>query len=288
MSMKFYQVDVFADGPYKGNPLAVFPDGNGLTTVQMQAIAREMNLSETSFVTRVDGDGYDVRIFTPAEELPFAGHPTIGTVWLLEHIGAIKGEKILQTSSGGETPLTFEEGVWWFERTGWADPNLEDQRPESTAALASALALDRDDIGLDAAEFGRAGRLMPAFADAGLSQLMVPVRDLETLGRCRPSVGLLKDAGGMGAYCFTAETGNSLRARGFWPGVGVEEDPATGSACAALGIYLADRLRSIGMKVRQGVEMGRPSVMDMRAADGRVSIGGACELIFEGTLKALP
>jgi trans-2,3-dihydro-3-hydroxyanthranilate isomerase len=288
MSMKFYQVDVFADGPYEGNPLAVFPDGHGFTTAQMQAIAQEMNLSETSFVTRVDGDGYDVRIFTPEEELPFAGHPTIGTVWLLEHIGAIKGEKILQASSGGETPLTFEEGVWWFERSGWADPNLEDQRPQSTAALAAALGLDRDDIGLDAAEFGRSGRLMPAFSDAGLSQLMVPVKDLETLGRCRPSVGLLKDAGGMGAYCFTAETGGSLRARGFWPGVGVEEDPATGSACAALGIYLADRLRNIGMKVRQGVEMGRPSVMDMRASDGRVSIGGACELIFEGTLTALP
>jgi trans-2,3-dihydro-3-hydroxyanthranilate isomerase len=288
MSMKFYQVDVFADGPYKGNPLAVFPDGNGLTTVQMQTIAREMNLSETSFVTRVDGDGYDVRIFTPAEELPFAGHPTIGTVWLLEHIGAIKGAQIVQTSSGGETPLTLEDGVWWFEREGWADPNLADQKPDSSAALAGALGLQTDDIGLDSVEFGRSGRLMPAFSDAGLSQLMVPVRDLETLARCRPSVGLLKDAGGMGAYCFTAETNGSLRARGFWPGVGVEEDPATGSACAALGIYRADRLRSIELKVRQGVEMGRPSVINMRASDGRVSIGGQCELIFEGTLTTLP
>jgi trans-2,3-dihydro-3-hydroxyanthranilate isomerase len=288
MSMKFYQVDVFADGPYKGNPLAVFPDGNGLTTVQMQTIAREMNLSETSFVTRVDGDGYDVRIFTPAEELPFAGHPTIGTVWLLEHIGAIKGAQIVQTSSGGETPLTLEDGVWWFEREGWADPNLADQKPDSSAALAGALGLQTDDIGLDSVEFGRSGRLMPAFSDAGLSQLMVPVRDLETLARCRPSVGLLKDAGGMGAYCFTAETNGSLRARGFWPGVGVEEDPATGSACAALGIYLADRLRSIELRVRQGVEMGRPSVINMRASDGRVSIGGQCELIFEGTLTTLP
>ena len=288
MSKKFFQVDVFADGPYEGNPLAVFPDGNGLSTVQMQAIAREMNLSETSFVTRVDGDGYDVRIFTPAEELPFAGHPTIGTAWLLEHIGAIKGDAVVQHSSGGETPLTLEDGVWWFERDGWADPNLEDRRPESTGALANALGLSENDIGLEAVEFGRSGRLMPAFSDAGLSQLMVPVKDLDSLGRCRPSVGLLKDAGGMGAYCFTAETAGGLRARGFWPGVGVEEDPATGSACAALGIYLADRLRSIELKVRQGVEMGRPSVIDMRAEAGRVSIGGACELIFEGTLSALP
>ena len=288
MSMKFYQLDVFADGPYKGNPLAVFPDVDGLSTAQMQAIAREMNLSETSFVTRVDGDGYDVRIFTPVEELPFAGHPTIGTAWLLEHIGSIKGAATIQRSAAGVTPLTLDEGVWWFERAGWADPNLEDSRPDSTSALAGALGLAEDDIGLDAIEFGRSGHLMPAFSDAGLSQLIVPVKDLDVLARCRPSVGLLKDAGGMGAYCFTAETSGSLRARGFWPGVGVDEDPATGSACAALGIYLADRLRSIELKVRQGVEMGRPSVMHMRASTGQTSIGGACELIFEGSLQSLP
>ena len=288
MSVKFYQVDVFADGPYKGNPLAVFPDGEGLSTLQMQAIAREMNLSETTFVTRVDGNSYDVRIFTPAEELPFAGHPTIGTAWVLTHIGAVKGASVVQHSSAGETRLTLTDDVWWFERTGWADPNLADSKPESTAALANALGLTKNEIGLDAEEFGRAGRLMPAFSDAGLSQLMVPVRDLRSLERCRPSVGLLKDAGGMGAYCFTAETGRGLRARGFWPGVGVEEDPATGSACAALGIYLADRLRSIDLTVRQGVEMGRPSTIEMRASTGEVSIGGRCALVFEGSLHALP
>lgn len=286
--MKFYQVDVFADGPYKGNPLAVFPDGDGLSTAQMQAIAREMNLSETSFVTNVDGDGYDVRIFTPVEELPFAGHPTIGTAWLLEHTGAIKGTSTVQRSAGGNTPLTLDDGAWWFEREGWADPNLEDSKPRSTGMLASALGLEEEDIGLDATDFGRSGRLMPAYSDAGLSQLMVPVRDLETLARCRPSVGLLRAAGGMGAYCVTAEDKHTLRARGFWPGVGIEEDPATGSACAALGIYLADRLRSVDLVVRQGVEMGRPSVINMRAGAGRVSIGGTCVLIFEGALQALP
>ena len=288
MGMKFYQVDVFAEEPFKGNPLAVFPDGEGLTSAQMQAIAREMNLSETTFVTGVHGNSYAVRIFTPEEELPFAGHPTLGTAWLLHHLGAIKGAETIQTSPGGQTTLVLKDDAWWFERTGWADPNLADDKPESTAALADALGLREIEIGLDAADFGRSGRLMPAFADAGLTQLMVPVADLDVLKRCRPSVSLLKDAGGLGAFCFTAESNGILRARGFWPGVGVEEDPATGSACAALGLYLADRLMNVELTIRQGVEMGRPSVIELSATNGSASIGGACVLVLEGELRALP
>lgn len=288
MKKKFYQVDVFAERPYEGNPLAIFPDAHGLSHAQMQAIAREMNLSETAFVTGVNGNSYAVRIFTPEEELPFAGHPTIGTAWLLHHLGAIKGAETIQQSSGGATPLFLRDDVWWFERTGWADPNLADVKPESTAALADALDLSVADVGLDAAGFGRSGTLMPAFADAGLTQLMVPVTDLDALKRCRPSVGLLRDAGGLGAFCFTAESTGTLRARGFWPGVGIEEDPATGSACAALGLYLADRLMSVDLTIKQGVEMGRPSVIEMSATNGSASIGGACVLVLEGELQALP
>jgi trans-2,3-dihydro-3-hydroxyanthranilate isomerase len=288
MDKKFYQVDVFAEKAYEGNPLAVFPDADGWTSAQMQAIAREMNLSETAFVTGVDGNSYAVRFFTPEEELPFAGHPTIGTAWLLRHLGAIKGVDVIQSSPGGQTALVLKDDVWWFERTGWADPNLADDKPESTAALADALELWEIEIGLDAADFGRSGKLMPAFADAGLTQLMVPVADLDVLKRCRPSVSLLKDAGGLGAFCFTAESKGILRARGFWPGVGVEEDPATGSACAALGLYLADRLMNVELTIRQGVEMGRPSVIEMSATNGSASIGGACVLVLEGELRALP
>jgi trans-2,3-dihydro-3-hydroxyanthranilate isomerase len=288
MDKKFFQVDVFAEKAYEGNPLAVFPDAEGLTFGQMQAIAREMNLSETAFVTGVNGNSYAVRIFTPEEELPFAGHPTIGTAWLLHHLGAIKGTEMLQQSTGGVTPLFLRDDVWWFERTGWADPNLADEKPESTAALADALGLIPEEIGIDAADFGRSGHLMPAFADAGLTQLMVPVADLDVLKRCRPSVSLLKDAGGLGAFCFTAESKGVIRARGFWPGVGVEEDPATGSACAGLGLYLADRLMTVELTIRQGVEMGRPSVIEMSAKNGSAAIGGACVLVLEGELRALP
>ena len=286
--MRFFQLDVFADGPYKGNPLAVYPDAADLSPEQMQTIAREMNLSETAFVTSVDAGGYDVRIFTPTDELPFAGHPTIGTVWLLAHLGVIEGEAVTQRSAAGPTSLTLNGGVWWFERTGAADPDLGDKSPDSTSALAAALGLDQAEIGLQGREFGRPGQLKPAYSDAGLSQLMVPVKNVDALGRCAPRADLLKAAAGMGAYCVTAERPGYIRARGFWPGVGVEEDPATGSACAALGIYLADRLGDVDLQVMQGVEMGRPSVMRMRASRGHVSIGGDCALIFEGTLQALP
>ena len=286
--MRFFQLDVFAEGPYKGNPLAVFPDAASLDPGQMQAIAREMNLSETSFVTAVDDSGYDVRIFTPKEELPFAGHPTIGTVWLLAHLGKVTGDSTAQRSAAGSTPLTSAAGIWWFEREGSAEPDLGDRSQNSSQELAAALGLDVSEIGLQGREFGRPGQLKPAYSDAGLSQLMVPVKSVDALGRCVPRGDLLRSAAGMGAYCVTAERPGYIRARGFWPGVGVDEDPATGSACAALGIYLADRLGDVDLQVAQGVEMGRPSLMRMKASKGRVSIGGACALIFEGTLQALP
>lgn len=286
--MRFFQLDVFADGPYKGNPLAVFPEAAELASEQMQSIAREMNLSETTFVTEVDDDGYDVRIFTPQEELPFAGHPTIGTAWLLAQIGALPGPSTTQRSAAGTTPLELRDGMWWLQRDGAADRDLDDTKPGASAALAKALGLPEGDVGLEAREFGRPGRLSPAYSDAGLSQLMVPLKDLDALGRCAPRPDLLKEAAGTGAYCVTAEKAGYLRARGFWPGVGVDEDPATGSACAALGVFLADRLGDVDLQVTQGVEMGRPSVMKMRASKGNVSIGGNCALIFEGTLQTLP
>lgn len=286
--MRFFQLDVFAQNPYQGNPLAVFPEAGGLSAQQMQSIAREMNLSETSFVTAVDGDGYDVRIFTPQDELPFAGHPTIGTAWLLAHLGVISGTSTTQRSAAGPTPLTQREGLWWFERPGTASNDIDTTRPGTSADLATALGLVEQDIGLEASELGGAGRLLPALSDAGLSQLMVPVKDVGTLERCSPRADLLKEVAGMGAYCVTAERAGYLRARGFWPGVGIDEDPATGSACAALGVYLADRVGEVDLQVTQGVEMGRRSVMRMHASTGRVSIGGACALIFKGVLQSLP
>ena len=284
--MEFYQVDVFADGPYAGNQLAVFPDAADLSTEQMQAIASEMNLSETAFVLRTTGDSYDVRIFTPANEMPFAGHPTLGTAWLLLKLGAVKGKRIVQRLRAGETTIELEGDVVWMERAGESEDDLEGPDPAIDAAIADALRIPRGSVGLEARELGRSGRLQPAVADAGLRQLMVPVRDVETLKACQPSADLPTDT--IGAYCFTATAAGRVAARGLWSDVGVSEDPATGSAAAALGIYLADRIGDIELEISQGNEINRPSRIYVRATKGRVRVGGRCFLVLTGRLEELP
>jgi trans-2,3-dihydro-3-hydroxyanthranilate isomerase len=287
--MDFLQIDVFADGPFRGNQLAVFPEaGDQLSTAQMQAIASEMNLSETSFVTSVSDDSYEVRIFTPSEELPFAGHPTIGTCWVLRRLGKVGGDRVVQHSPAGETPVELDGDRLWFTRTGDVHADLETTDPKATDLLPEALGLEPDDIGLDARELDRPGRLRPAFANAGFDQLMVPLRNVDTLTRCRPRNDLLQEVAGSGTYCFTPAGAGQLRSRGFFPGVGVAEDPATGVAAAAMGLYLADRIGGISLEVIQGVELGRPSRIFVKSEPGTVQVGGRSHLIFEGKLQAIP
>jgi trans-2,3-dihydro-3-hydroxyanthranilate isomerase len=285
--MDFYHVDVFTDSAFAGNPLAVLPDASSLGSKQMQAIASELNLSETAFVTAIDRDSYSVRIFTPKEELPFAGHPTIGTAWLLSHLGLFDGSEIVQHSGAGPTPVRRRGDETWLERRGASEADIGDREPDIVHRLARALGIEDGDVELEAREIGRSGRLRPAVSNAGLDQIMVPVKSVEALGRCRPDRTIAEqyDAG---LYCFTALQAGRLQARGFFPGVGVSEDPATGSAAAALGLYLADRVGDIDFEIRQGIEMGRPSVIRVRARRGVVEIGGRCALIAKGTFETLP
>lgn len=286
MTMDFLQIDVFTRRPFEGNPLAVFPEAQGLSARQMQSIASEMNLSETTFVMDVEEDAYTVRIFTPNEELPFAGHPTIGTAWALKRLGRVQGDEIRQHSRSGITLVREHDGHLWFERPGQVSDDLEAREPDANRRLARALGLDEDQIGLEARELGRSGRLRPALSDAGVNELMIPLRDLAALERSYP-VGSFGDEG-IGVYCFTAAGAGQVRARGFFPGMGVVEDPATGSAAAALGLYLADRIGVISFELVQGIEMGRPSRMLVRARKGVVEVGGRCEAVLRGTLEVLP
>ena len=286
--MDFLQVDVFADTPYRGNPLAVFPDAGGLTRSQMQAIASEMNLSETTFVTGVSADSYDARIFTPAVEMPFAGHPTIGTAWVLWHLGRVDGDEVWQRSGVGETPVRRRAGEVWFERTGTSSEDLAATQPRSSADIGASLGLDEGAVALEARELGRSGMLRPALADAGIEQLMVPLRNIAALERASPIAPLLAQGPGTDVYCFTAEGAGRVRARGFFPDLGIGEDPATGSAAAALGIYLAGRLGPIRFEVRQGLELKRPSRILVRAEPGRVEVGGRVSLVLNGRLEELP
>jgi trans-2,3-dihydro-3-hydroxyanthranilate isomerase len=286
--MDFLQVDVFADTAFAGNALAVFPDGEGLSAEQMQAIAQEMNLSETTFVTRAEKNSYDVRIFTPSEELPFAGHPTIGTAWVLRHLGRIEGDELVQHSDAGETIVRAEEDRLWFERAGTTGPDLDRTDPGADERVAVAIGLPVADVGLEARELGRSGLLRPAFANIGLEQLMVPVRNTDALGRCTPLSAELAALCHEGAYCFTALGAGRLQARGFFPGLGIAEDPATGSAAAALGVYLAARVGDIDAEIAQGIEMDRPSRIFLKARSESVQVGGRCELVLTGTLDRLP
>ncbi len=286
--MDFLQVDVFADSPYSGNPLAVFPEAGDLSAPQMQAISREMNLSETSFVTSYGDDSYDVRIFTPEEELPFAGHPTLGTTWVLRQLGRVAGDVVEQRSPAGPTTVTIMDDILWLERGGAVEADLEERDIRASDRLERALGLDSGEVGLEAAELGKSGRLRPAFGDAGMRSLLVPVRNVEVLERCRPRWHLFDEISTVGGYCFTAAGAGRVRARGFFPGVGIPEDPATGAAAAALGVYLADRLGDIEIEMMQGVEMGRPSHIYLKAAEGRVNVGGRVTHIFSGRLEQLP
>jgi trans-2,3-dihydro-3-hydroxyanthranilate isomerase len=288
--MEFLQVDVFAEHAFSGNALAVFPNPGDLSRAQMQTIAREMNLSETTFVTDVSNDSYSVRIFTPGDELPFAGHPTLGTAWVLLHLGRLSANEIEQRSGVGVTLVRRDRDAdeLWFERTGTAGSDLEDRDPEIVRRIARAVGLQTGEIGLEARELGRSGRLRPAHANAGVEALMVPVGDLDSLGRCRPNIEVMQEVAPGGAYCFTAAQAGRVRARGFFPSVGIAEDPATGSAAAALGLYLADRMGDVRLEVRQGVEMGRPSLIRLRASRGNVEIGGKCALVLKGALEDAP
>lgn len=287
--MRFWQVDVFAEVAYSGNPLAVFLEAGDLSRAQMQAIALEMNLSETSFVTGVSADEYSVRIFTPRAELPFAGHPTIGTTWLLKRLGLLDATEIRQHSPAGATEVTLEDDKVWFRRAGAVSDDLRRNDPRVNEKLAKALGLTAGDIGLEPRELGRStDRLEAARTDIGIEQMMVPVKDVAALGRCSPVPALLQELDPFGVYCFTAQGAGRLQARGFFPGGGIDEDPATGSAAAGLGVYLTDRVGPIEAEIAQGVEMGRPSRIHLRADSASVRVGGRCEQIAEGKLVALP
>lgn len=247
-----------------------------------------MNLSETTFVTRASVDTYDMRIFTPAEELAFAGHPTIGTAFCLAHLGRVTGEHLTQRTSVGQTKVTHRGDKWWFERPGRSHDDLGNSDEKVDSVLAEALSLDPAEIGLEARELGRSGRLRPAVADVGIGHLMVPVRDVRALAKCSVRADLLAPVSNIGAYCFTAVGAGRVRARGFFPGAGISEDPATGSAGAELGIYLAARIGDIDFEISQGGEIGRPSRLWVQAEKASVKVGGRCDLVLEGELVELP
>ncbi|HEX7353773.1 MAG TPA: PhzF family phenazine biosynthesis protein [Mycobacteriales bacterium] len=275
--LAYHVVDVFTERAYAGNPLAVVLDGDDLSTQQCQAIAREFNLSETTFPmatsTRAD---YRLRIFTPGAELPFAGHPSVGTAWLMRSLGRVAGPRVVQDCLAGLLPLWLRtDGT--VELTG-GTPSVGP--PVPAGDLLRAVGLDDGDA-MPARSARRAG--------TGSDFTYVCVRD-EAVGRARPGADLtaaLTPTGGHGLFLFSWNAG-AVHARMFAPGLGVGEDPATGSAATGLGAWLAaEDLVDDGETayvVEQGGEIGRPSTMYGTVV---VERGVAVECRVAGTVVAV-
>lgn len=301
MRARYLTADVFTDHRFGGNQLAVFPEAREIDPSLYQNIAREFNYSETTFVLPPDDPSHTakVRIFTPGGELQFAGHPTVGTAHVLATTGAI-------ALTGTETRIVFEEGVGpvpvtiratngrpVFAQLSAAKLPEVGPPPPPRETLAQMLSLAAADL-LD-------GATAPEAISCGTPFLFVPLRDRATVGRARirsdawetALSGYVTDK--VFLFAMDAEhADHHVRARMFAPGIGVPEDPATGSACAALAGYLAARdprtdgtLRWV---VEQGFEMGRPSILEVEADKkaGKTTaarVGGQTVVVCQGEME---
>src|SRR5262245_1253400 len=296
MRRSFVTLDVFTDRRFAGNPLAVVLEGDGLETAAMQAIAREFNHPETVFVFPPKNAAHRarVRIFTPVRELPFAGHPTVGTAVLLGlRDGAAAGREIVLEEQIGPVGCTLESMDGGHGGARFAVPqNPAEVGPApADTAIAAALQLAPADIGF--------GQFRPSRWSAGTPCTFVPVAGLAAVARCSPDGAGFDVAFDNGmAYVFCGETVASehgFHARMFAPAFGIREDPATGSAAAAFTGMLAHYGRlsdgNHAITIEQGYEMGRPSLirlaMTMQAGKlASASLGGEAVIVTEGTLAA--
>jgi trans-2,3-dihydro-3-hydroxyanthranilate isomerase len=274
---RYVIADVFTDEPLAGNPVAVFTDGRDLSEVDMQAIARELNLSETVFVLPASTEDADVRIriFTPAVELPFAGHPTLGSAFVLG--GPLQKIVIRLETGAGVVPVTLDrEGPKIvFGRMDQPVPTWE--TVEDPAPILAALGVE--------------GSTLPVVRyDLGPGHVYIGLDSPEAVQGLSPDIGALAAATPDGANCFAHVDDNRWKTRMFAPNHGVNEDPATGSAAGPLAIHLARHGRipfGEQIEISQGAEINRPSTL-YATVEGegdridRVEVGGSAVLVARG------
>lgn len=298
--LPYHHVDVFTDRLFGGNQLAVFPDGRGLSTELMQQIAQEMNFSETAFVfpPQATQNHFKLRIFTPAAEIPMAGHPTIGTAFVLQHIGMV-------TLHESQQSIRFEEGVGpitvTYQQVPDKSPLITMQQPlpvfgaifEDKATLAALLSIEPSQLHPD----------YPAqVVSSGVPFLYIVVKDLEVIHkvRLRQEVWEQHFQHGANPHIFVLMpksrelNSNTVRSRMFGPAFGIAEDPATGSASGPLGAYLVNygivaAAETVKIVSEQGFEMGRPSLIHITLTmEGKrlqqVEVGGYSVYVSEGIL----
>jgi trans-2,3-dihydro-3-hydroxyanthranilate isomerase len=279
MELRYRLLNVFTTGGDRlsGNPLCVFEDGSQLDAARMQALARQFNLSETTFILPSKRAAALVRIFTPAYEMPFAGHPTLGTAHVCRALG-LGGDQLGLEMRAGIIPVT-SNGDHWTLRAQPSTSRLVDQKP---AELARLLGLEAGDIGFQ-----------PLWVKAGKEQLIIPLTSEAAVRRARPGSDIfekLKSSDGQGmAYVFASCGGQRILSRFFFPdGAAVLEDPATGSACANLGGWFVamGRRPPLQFEVAQGEFVGRPSLLQLEVnSDNEVFVGGDVIEIGSGQLR---
>ena len=299
MKRRYVTLDVFTETKFGGNPLAVVLDAEGLDGDAMQAITREFNYSETTFVLPPADPSHTahVRIFTPSGELPFAGHPNVGTAFALARIGTLFGRDVAGT-------LVFEEQAGLVpmrilskggDITGaqlTAPQRLRRGKTMAPAAIAACLGLPESDV--------VAHKHPPQAAGVGTDFMFAQLRAPETLARVRPNTDAFAQhfpsgGGPRSLFAYARSGANAVFSRMFFPVPDIREDPATGSAAAALAALLADiSPRADGtqrLNIAQGVEMGRPSMMrsEVDKSAGTITavrIGGSCVAVMEGLIDA--
>ena len=295
----FFTLDVFTGRPFGGNPLAVVLDAERLSRGQMQAIAAEFNLSETVFVLppAKAHSAKKLRIFTPRAELPFAGHPTVGTAFLLAKLGLVlldTADPVIMLEEGvGNVAVNVQLGPDGPISTRMSVPKMPEPgpRPPPAQELAAMLSLSVDDL--------LPGRVPCAYS-CGVPFLFVPVRDREAIARAKIRSDLWEKtvsrwwAPSVFVFTFDTEIPEAqVHARMFAPAFGIVEDPATGGAAAALAGFLCElegRDGSVRWQIEQGFEMGRPSLIELEAdkSGGRITavrVGGRSVLMSEGWIN---
>ena len=279
MDLRYVICDVFTDTPLAGNPVAVVTDGRDVETERMQQLARETNLSETVFVLPAEeGGNARIRIFTPAQEIPFAGHPTLGTAFVLA--APLQLTEIRLETAKGIVPVALErEGAriifgWMTQPVPTFEPYADEQE------LLEAVRVERSALPIEV-------------YDNGIKHVYVKVGSEEDVAALRPDLGKLAELPAvLGVNCF-AGSGKRWKTRMFAPGSGVPEDPATGSAAGPLALHLARHgLIAFGdeIEITQGVEIGRPSTLHAQV-DGsaeqveRVAVGGSAVVVARGEFR---
>ena len=279
MDLRYVIADVFTDTPLAGNPVAVFTDGRDVEADRMQKLAREMNLSETVFVLPPESGGHArIRIFTPVVEIPFAGHPTLGTAFVLA--APLQLIEIRLETGRGIVPVSLErEGARII--FGWMEQPIPTVEPYADeAGLLAAVGVERSELPVEV-------------YDNGLEHVYITLGSEEEVASLRPDMGKLAGLPGvMGVNCI-AGSGTSWKTRMFAPGGGVSEDPATGSAAGPLALHVARHGRTeFGQEIQisQGAEIGRPSTLYARI-DGsaeqveRVAVGGSAVIVARGEFR---